>query len=163
MTTEMEVATKYQSHLPALLACVASTSKGVIEIGVGYFSTPHLHAICGVTDKFLMSVEPDDEWRSYFESRYESRNHWFKNRLPSYGDWSVAFIDHSPGGPNRADAFKEFIELAEFVVVHDYHCDNEEAIGPMLSGLTFHVCKSIFPPTLVASKNREIPCVLLGM
>jgi len=34
------------THLPALLACVSRTAGGVIELGVGHFSTPILHAVC---------------------------------------------------------------------------------------------------------------------
>lgn len=165
MTTEMEVATKYQSHLPALLACIAVTAPTggpVLEVGVGYFSTPQLHALCGASKRFLISIESDWTWRNYFSDRYASVDHWFKDswaRIP----YSVALIDHSPGGENRAKAFKELIEISDYVVVHDYHEDNELAIAPLLSGITSYVCRSIFPPTLVASRAKEIPPVLIGM
>lgn len=162
MTTEMEVATKYQSHLPALLACVASTVGPVLELGVGYFSTPQLHAICGASKRFLVSVESDAEWLKYFSDRYASVDHWFKSEKWSLLRYGVAFIDHSPGGENRAKAFKELIELSDYVVVHDYHDDNEAAIAPLLHDLTRYVCKLVFPPTLVASKTKEIPPVLIG-
>lgn len=163
MTPEMEVATKYQSHLPALLACIVSTSGTVLELGVGHFSTPQLHALCGALGRRVISVESDSEWREHFRSRYEGITHWFKRDISMPGRWSVAFIDHSPGGENRAKAFKELIEFSDYVVVHDYHDENEEAIGPLLSGLKWHVCKSIFPPTLAASRTKDIPGVLLGM
>lgn len=168
MTPEMETAVKYQSHLPALLACVASSSGPVLELGVGYFSTPHLHALCGALGRLLVSVEPDEVWRAEFVARFGSTtNHAFSGQWinPSKVHWGVAFIDHSPGGANRAAAFKTLIEVTDFVVMHDAQKDAEnfQAVEPLLAGVNWHLCISIFPHTLVASKTRQIPEVLKGM
>lgn len=163
MTTEMEVATKYQSHLPALLACIPATTGPVLELGVGYFSTPHLHAICGALGRFLVSVETDKDWRMHFAEKYCTPSHIFDHKLSTNKRWSVAFIDDSPGGQHRAEMFKTLIEVSDYVVVHDYHDENEEAISPLLPGLTAHVCRLVFPPTLIASKTKGIPPVLIGM
>jgi hypothetical protein len=164
LTPEMEVAVKYQSHLPALLACIAVTDGPVLELGVGHFSTPHLHALCGAMGRELVSVEPDEKWRVEFANKYTGPNHTFTSEWmhPHMRDWSVAFIDHSPGGANRAAAFKALIEECEFVVVHDAQKDAEnfQAIEPMLAGLNWRLCTSIFPHTLVASKTKQIPAVL---
>ena len=56
MTPEMETAVKWQSHLPALLACIAVTHGPVLELGVGHFSTPHLHALCGALTIFTLQI-----------------------------------------------------------------------------------------------------------
>lgn len=54
---------------------------------------------------------------------------------------------------------------AHSVVVHDARKDAEnfQAIEPMLDGVNWHLCTSIFPHTLVCSKTRPIPQVLKGM
>lgn len=167
MTPEMSVATQWQSHLPALLACVAVTSGDVLELGVGHFSTPQLHALCGALGRRLHSVEPDQLWRNEFEQKYSSPLHGFSS------DWtrllgerlSVAFVDHSPGGENRAKAFRAFLEISDYVVMHDAQteAENFQAVKHMLEGLHWYLCVSVFPHTLVASKTRPIPDVLRGM
>lgn len=167
---DMQAATQWQSHLPALLACIAVTDGPVLELGVGHFSTPHLHAICGALNRMLISVEPDDVWREEF-SRYTSGLHNFMAsytglNVPGFiWHFGVSLVDHSPGGANRAAAFKAFIELSDFVVVHDAQKDAEnfQHIEPMLAGLNWHLCTGYFPHTLCASKTRQIPEVLKGM
>lgn len=171
MTPEMSVATQWQSHLPALLACIAVTDGPVLELGVGHFSTPHLHALCGALGRNLYSIESDAEWRKEFRAKYEWRpefgEHIFAESLPPefVFDFGVAFIDHSPGGANRAAAFKALIGVSDYVVVHDAQEDAEnfQAIEPMLAGVNWHLCTGYFPNTLVASKTRPIPEVLKGM
>jgi len=168
MTPEMEVATKYQSHLPALLACIVSTTGPVLELGVGHFSTPHLHALCGALKRNLVSIERDKEWRDEFEKRYAGSGHAVVSEwvhLKNNGRWGVAFIDDSPGGASRASAFKSLISISDYVVMHDSQADAEnfQAVQPMLAGLNWHLCTSIFPHTLVASKTLKIPDVVKQM
>jgi len=164
MTPEMSVATQWQSHLPALLACIAVTAGDVLELGIGHFSTPHLHALCLASGRTLVSVEPDQAWLSEFKARYGSQMHWFSYVVPDKR-FSVALVDHPPGGANRAEAFKQLIEVSEFVVVHDAQKDAEnfQHIEPMLKGLNWHLCTGYFPHTLIVSKTRQIPEVLKGM
>lgn len=167
MTPEMSVATQWQSHLPALLACIAVTDGPVLELGIGHFSTPQLHALCGAMGRELVSAERDEKWRVEFANKYTGPHHTFTSEWmhPHAMDWAVAFIDHSPGGANRAGAFKALIDVSEFVVVHDAQKDAEnfQAIEPMLVGVNWHLCTSYFPHTLIASKTRKIPEVLLNM
>lgn len=169
-TPEMEVAVKYGSHMPALLACVAVTDGPVLELGVGHFSTPQLHAFCGAMGRALVSVELDEVWRHEFSRWLSSpRAHSFYSGIPlemlvekRYG---VALIDHSPGGANRAAAFKALIDVCDYVVMHDAQRDAEnfEHVAPMLDGLHWHLCTGYFPHTLVCSRTRQIPEVLLNM
>lgn len=168
LTPEMEVAAKYGSHMPSLLACIAITSGPVLELGVGHFSTPHLHALCGATNRKLVSVESNEEWRNEFVRKYGSTpDHSFFSGLTDIeGErWSVSLIDHSPGGANRADAFRALIGACGYVVVHDAQKDAEnfEHIAPMLGGLYWHLCLGYFPHTLVASRTLAVPQVLLRM
>lgn len=159
---------EWGSHLPAVLACFAVTEGPVLELGVGHCSTPALHALCGAALRPLVSVEQDRDWHDLFKGKYESPSHQFLCR--EYDDavpflcarqWCVALIDNSPGGERRKRDFEALIQCCEFVVVHDYWKENEEAIAPLLNGLNWHVCKDYEPPTLVASANRSIPQSLI--
>lgn len=167
MTPEMSVATQWQSHLPALLACIAVTDGAVLELGVGHFSTPHLHALCGALGRVLESVEADAEWYNEFVKYHTGTHRVLRSdgSLPFANGWGVAFIDHSPGGANRAQAFQHMIVRAEFVVVHDAQKDAENFhhIEPMLVGVNWHLLTGYFPHTLVCSRTRKIPEVLLTM
>src|SRR5688572_9286028 len=152
----MQTATEWGSHLPALLACVAVTDGPVLELGIGHFSTPHLHALCGAMGRQLVSVEQDDEWRNLMAGKYDCENHGFLKGVPegidSFGvRWGVSFIDHSPGGANRANAFKQLIEVSDYVVMHDAQKDAEnfQAVEPMLAGLSWHLCTGYFPHTII--------------
>jgi len=164
------------SHLPALLACVQSSchSDPVLELGVGHFSTPVLHALCGATGRHLISVEENDHWFGLFAERFERCNHRFiKNgyaealgRLFDERSWSgVAFgavlIDNSPGGERRALDFTACLPRCRYVVVHDYHRENEEMIKPHLGDCMWHVTRTYEPPTLVASSTARLPSSIL--
>ena len=166
VTGEMRVATRYQSHLAPLLACCAQafsrTKAPVLEIGMGHFSTPQLRAVCANSGIQLVSVELNDQWRELFLAKYpETSWHQIANGFQCItGDntFSVVLIDDSPGGANRARHFKNFIDVAQFVVVHDYHYDNEGHISPILSErpeIKSRVFSDYEPPTLVASLAIE--------
>lgn len=165
----------WSSFMPALLACVGATSGGVLELGVGHFSTPALHALCGEMGREmgrdLVSVEENEEWFNRFELLFVCYWHKFHHSdynsiLPmlSRWNWSVAFIDHSPGGKSRADAFKALLPVSEYVIVHDAQEgeENWEHLKPLLvEGVKWHVTKTYHPHTLVASLTRGIPKSIL--
>lgn len=160
----MEISADYNgaawgSHVAALMACVAQTVDAVLEIGVGHFSTPLLHSVCAEEHRTLISVESDETWFNLFATIFNSNGHQFVRSIDAVPDlpWSVVFVDDSPGGANRAKHFQRFLQKAMYVVVHDYHHDNEEHIGPLLNGCKHHVCQLYQPPTLVASRRRDIP------
>lgn len=154
------------SHIPPLMACLGASTGSVLELGVGHFSTPMLHAYCKGSKRKLVSVEDHDDWFNWFASIY--RNDWHKIINADYSDvvpilakdkWGVSFIDNSPGGKRRLDDFVSLIGVSDYVVVHDYHGENEEAISPVLK--CEHIKHFIYtlanPPTLIASKTSEIP------
>lgn len=150
------------SFMPALVACVAATKGPVLELGMGHFSTPVLHTLCGTLGRKLMSFEKNYEWRGLF-TNFKSEFHEIydmNSGMLSVGllNLGVVFVDDSPGGENRAQHFYGFLPMSDYVIVHDYHRDNEESIGPGLKGVPYkHITKTYEPPTLVASMTREIP------
>lgn len=154
------------SHLAPLIACVAVSNGSILEVGVGHFSTPILHALCIGLGRELVSVESDREWHDDFAATYIGTGHLFINGkydvvIPDLAKerWGVAFIDNSPGGERRKRDFESLLPVSEFVVVHDYHGENEEAIGPLLAkpSISSKVFRTYEPPTLVASLFRGIP------
>lgn len=160
MTEEEQL--KWGSHQPALAACLGATVGPVLEIGVGHFSTPFLSAYCRNADRRLVSIERDGEWYGLFKG-YTARNHNVVN-VTTYEDyvasamqheWAVCFIDNSPGGPARSGLFSLALPRCQYVVVHDYHADNEEHIAPLLNGVNHYVYNRYEPPTLIASVKRD--------
>ena len=72
--------------------------------------------------------------------------------IPDNTQFGVVFIDNSPGGDARLAPFLAFIGRSDYLVVHDYHRENEEAISQHLVGVNFRVFRDYDPPTLLASK-----------
>lgn len=155
---------RWGSHIPALAACVdLSPGRPVLELGVGHFSTPLLHAMCA--HRKLYSFESDTTWLSQFEY-LKSLNHIFvpgdyeetlKPILAEHDRFSVAFIDNSPGGPRRETDFARTIQKTDFVIVHDYEGENEKHIAPYLGDFSHLVLARYGPPTLVVSTETPIP------
>jgi hypothetical protein len=164
--TEQEQA-MWGSHLPTLIAAVCASTGPVLELGMGNFSTPALHALCVTlgTGHRLVSIEKEAAWAEKFTQYLCDSHkiycvdyrHYLENSDP-YTKWGVAFIDSSPGGADRAELFRLLVNRSGYVVVHDYHLENEEYIAPLLTGLrSVKVVKTYQPPTLIVSKNWDFP------
>jgi len=161
-TNKNEVA--WTSWMPALgYALGASTGPG-LEIGVGHFSTPFLHDFCKGAKRELWSIEDNLDWYTSFWTTYSKDGHRFATNQ-RYADlieffsgkkWGVVFIDNSPGGEARLAPFRAFIDHSEFIVVHDYHRENEEVIKPFLSNCHHKVYNDYEPRTLLASKTHTL-------
>ncbi len=156
----------WTSWLPALGYALAKSTGPVLEIGVGHFSTPFLHEYCEAARRNLISYETNHEWGRSFYGMF-SKNHTIVSP-DSYDvvgeldinlySGSVALIDNSPGGSGRSVPFRLLLPICAYVVVHDYHRENEEAIAPILkeTGASFRVFNDYQPPTLLASVKHKI-------
>lgn len=156
-TNRNEVA--WSSWLPAVGFALARSTGPVLEIGIGHFSTPFLHEYCKGADRLLISVESSKEWIESFNSKYFDVNyHLFLADWNELDDrkFGAVFIDNSPGGSARSNPFKAFLPQADFIVVHDYHRENEEAIKPLLEGVNYRVFSDYNPPTLLASLKYPV-------
>jgi hypothetical protein len=152
-TNKNEVA--WSSWLPAVGFALARSTGPVLEIGIGHFSTPFLHEYCKGANRALFSIESDDGWRNEFKARYATPLHSFGPLI--FGDHlGVVFIDNSPGGEARANPFRMWLNHADFIVVHDYHRENEEAIKPLLEGVNYRIFSDYNPPTLLASLKHPV-------
>jgi len=155
---------KWSSFMPALGYALGASVGPVVELGMGHFSSPFLHEYCKATNRELVSVEENAIWGDLFRSlgvgshRVEiSRYSEVLGRLRAFQRLGVVFIDSSPGGEARAELFSLAMPISEFVVVHDYHRENEEAIRPHLSKAMSHrVYADYDPPTLLATNIYTI-------
>lgn len=113
------------SHLPVLAKLLSVIDKPVIELGIGYNSTPLLHWMCKERGVQLMSFETDKEWMDKFKE-FQEEDHYmehvkdwnFLDQLASIDDFGLVFIDHKPARKRRSSALK-FKDTADFVVLHD--------------------------------------------
>lgn len=153
---EPEVA--WSSYMPTLGYALGASGGPILELGVGHFSTPFLNSYSLATERQTFSVEENRFWGEMFIdmghlfhqviiSPYSAKD----GRIEAVQKWGVVFIDSSPGGRARADLFSRFIDKSEFVVVHDFHRENEEAIRPLLRGRQYQVHDRYNPPTLIAA------------
>jgi hypothetical protein len=119
---------EWGTHQAPLATAVMNTTGGVLELGMGDFSTPLLHALCTTKTKSrpLHSVENNPKWYSYFIDLQNSTHTLFlvKDVLEycttAAMHWSVAFIDHQPSA-QRKECLKVLRDLkkADVFVLHD--------------------------------------------
>lgn len=145
---------EWGSYLPSLFSCLLATKGPVLEVGVGDISTPILRAFCSASKRPLVSIEDDDVWRAKLGVM------WHTDSLATVltlHQWSVVFLDHSPGG-QRAAAANLFPESAEFIVVHDWSApDVSEPFQPILQKWPFQKVDERFHPHTLVLGRREIP------
>lgn len=111
------------SHIPVLVKIMERIDKPVLELGIGYNSTPLLHWMCKEKDVNLHSYESDPEWLNKF-LEFETENHIltsfdFSKIIPiNVGDWGLVFIDHRPAYKRKYSAL-HFKDTADYIVLHD--------------------------------------------
>lgn len=162
-------AAEWGSFLPTLQAVLEVSVRPVLEVGVGFYSTPMLHKFCAAAKRPLVSIEEDPEWFDYFSKAYAAEGHHFAHGnydqlLPLVAGrrWGVIFMDHSPG-PRRGRDVDLLLDWADFIVVHDYHLAIMEEIGPRVAIHHRYIADKTQPPTLVVSKQLEIPGSVLSL
>lgn len=116
------------THQCILAGIVSQTTGPVLELGVGYYSTPILHFMC--QNRPLLSVESHLAWHEFFAIPFRNGMHDFyfaRTGLPSeifevdkYKDlkWDVAFVDHSPSN-DRVKCVEALRSKAKYIVCHD--------------------------------------------
>ena len=111
------------SHLPVLIYLMLITAAIVLEMRVGYTSTPVLHWLCFEQGRNLLSLENDRKWLEKF-LEYEDNFHTLKftedwDRAPIDNQhWSIVLIDHRPALRRRIDA-KRLKDNADYIILHD--------------------------------------------
>lgn len=110
------------SHIPMLIKVMENTTGDVLEIGMGYYSTPLLHWICSDSKRYLHSYE---NIKGYFDLFQNGLNEYHKtylvdcfNGVGTNNVWSVAFIDSNPM-EERAHIALALADVAQIIIVHD--------------------------------------------
>ena len=118
------------SHLPVLIELVPKTTGSILELGVGYQSSPYLHWACWPKRR-VVSYESSPNYYD-FARQWERDNHEV-HCVESWEDvdlsepWAIAFVDNSPTYA-RAICLKKLTH-AEFVVVHDTESSSYPTYG----------------------------------
>jgi len=114
----------YASHLSALIKAVLATDGDVLELGMGFFSTPVLHHLCILGKRKLVSYDNIDKyviWARYYgyEGKYHKIHYvdnWDKAKIEK--PWDVVLVDHSPN-ERRIIEIRRLAKYAKYIVIHD--------------------------------------------
>lgn len=157
----------YHSHYPILASIISRTTGPVLELGMGYGSTPMLHTMTQ-PERTLWSVETDQEWFERLSFLGNARHtvelcsSWESCRaLDQASSFEVVFIDSSPG-EKRKDLALLFKDTAKYVILHDAECDTMHGGGgnyqyeKILPEFKYaEVYRLVRPHTLILSNLEE--------
>lgn len=115
---------EWASHIPVLLKVLELTDGPVLELGMGYMSTPLLHMICLSQNRFLMSAESDSYYTELFkrfQTEEGSKHRFGTDYLGPV--WSVVLVDQKPAAA-RKESIKQLTD-AEYLIVHDSNATDD--------------------------------------
>lgn len=107
------------THLQALVWALYRTDGPILELGVGWYSTPLLAGVAEVTGRRVICVEGNRHWFAWAEQRFDGRVmvvspvdgiHAFELT------WGLVLVDHGDGA-RRAESVHRYRRTC--VVVHD--------------------------------------------
>lgn len=110
-----QITSNWDSHRPLLWEALEATKHlklPVLELGVGYGSTPLLQEYCKDEGLLLFSYDFDSNWAFKFHAIH-TRN-W---DVPWEKEYSVVLVDESPGEHRKISISK--LHHAKIVVAHD--------------------------------------------
>jgi hypothetical protein len=118
----MKLYPHWGSHLPLLMKIVPITEGSVLELGLGFFSTPVLHWLCYDKKRELVSYDDDVHYVKLFRQFGHSDYHkifmvedW--DKIPIERLWDVVLIDHRDS--RRRIEAKRLANYAKYVILHD--------------------------------------------
>jgi len=99
------------------------TTGSILELGMGFCSTPYLHWVCFPSKRRIVSYENEKEYYRYAETWKADfhevhcipRDGW--DGIDISEPWGVAFVDHHPNH-RRVEEIKRLLH-AEYVIIHD--------------------------------------------
>jgi len=123
----MRIGKRRGSYLPVLCTVVQQTKGPILELGVGFCSTPYLHWICYPDKRRVVSYENNPEYYPFAKS-WEDTFHEIHclddfSKADLSEDWEVAFVDHSPGERRAIESSR--LVHADYVVCHDSEGRND--------------------------------------
>lgn len=129
MIAEVKFKPQFGSHLPLLLAAYALSEGPVLELGLGYFSTPVLHWLCARDGRELVSYDSNPEFYKTFR-HFRTEKHALElapdwAAAPLEQDWGLVLVDHHPA-QRRKEEIKRLANCARLLVVHDAEGHNDK-------------------------------------
>lgn len=117
----MKINIAWSSHLAVLNRVIQVAESPVLELGIGFFSTPYLHWVCQDKGFKLESFEKIEKYYTYFRHA-QTPNHkitlvddWDKADIERH--WGMAFIDNDEER-RRPDTIR-LANWADYVILHD--------------------------------------------
>lgn len=175
----------YGTHAPVLAAALAKTTGPVMELGMGWGSTPLLHAVCAMQGKHLYSMDGDINWvremmRAVGEPElrpglnslvtgYFPPEHQFRHVEPgrwcewvtaaARWSWGVVFIDCAPG-EIRKDLALALKSSAKFIILHDALQDPPHGAGnyryeSIIPQFKYHEFYTVLKPATLILSDYE--------
>lgn len=110
-------------YYPLLYKALESTKGAVLEMGMGFGSTPLLNEYCKKKARKLFSFDFNLSWKEKFDDLLHEDHKSFLIKdwddvFNNYSDASLIFIDHSPGERRKVD-LELFKDTKGIVVIHD--------------------------------------------
>lgn len=135
----MKISGNYGTHLGPLIACMNKSTGDVLELGLGWFSTPYLHYQCLLSKRHLTSVDGEQGWIHRFADSdfahhlYRGEYHDFLHaedwdKLPIDKPWDVVLVDQTPD-TERIKSIRRLADLAKYIVIHDSNPKYERVYG----------------------------------
>ena len=151
-------ASAYFTHQPVLVSVLRATQGPVLELGMGYGSTPLLHELCSTRKRLVVSVEAEAQWFAQFKGHANPFHQLLKvaqwdtsffNDLAAPA-WSVVFVDQGLW-QNRIEAVAFFRDKADFLVLHDsdWFASNATPVASVVNGSNvyhFRYTQEFIPP-----------------
>lgn len=124
----------YGTHQRLLLQAALRTTGRILELGAGWYSTPLLHEVAAVQERFLLTHDNDPPWLEGVR-RAELQEFWHEmtllDRRQWSGRWGLVFVDHGPppdlprnekgllNALDRAQAVLDLMDRTDVFVLHD--------------------------------------------
>lgn len=109
------------SYLPVLMSLVRKTDGPILELGVGFCSTPFLHWQCYPSRRRLVSYENNPDYfsfaRSWEDSFHEIHCLEDMDEADFHEPWTIVFVDHCPAARRSQDIMR--LLHADYIVAHD--------------------------------------------
>jgi hypothetical protein len=111
------------AYYPLLFKAMESTEGSIMELGMGYGSTPLLNEYATKYKRELSSFDYNQEWRSKFDNILNAyhKSYLIKDWNEVYSNYptaSVIFIDQSPG-EERKVTIENYKNTSGILVIHD--------------------------------------------
>lgn len=117
----MRIRRAWSSHLPVLYRIIPLVKESVLELGIGFYSTPFLHQMCKEKNLKLESFESDEQYVRWF-SNFRYGNHsitfvdnWDKADIDKH--WGLVFVDHDD--IRRPIDVIRLANKADYIIMHD--------------------------------------------